>query len=49
MPQPAGLVRGHRAEAIADSPQIYADQNERDYALFQAAVKDGTVESATEI
>ena len=46
-------MRGHRAEAIADFAEIYAeiyaDQNERDYALFQAAVKDGTVESATEI
>ncbi len=36
-------------EAIADFAETYADQNERDYASFQAAVKDGTVESATEI
>ena len=36
-------------EAIADFAETYADQNERDYAALQAAVKDGTVESATEI
>jgi hypothetical protein len=27
----------------------YADQNERDYAARQAAVKDGTAEATTEI
>ena len=36
-------------EAIADFAETYADQNERDYAALQAAVKDGKVESATEI
>ena len=36
-------------QAIADFAETYADQNERDYAAFQAAVKDGTVESAAEI
>jgi uncharacterized protein (DUF2252 family) len=36
-------------EAIADFAETYADQNERDYASFQAAVKDGKVESTTEI
>ena len=36
-------------EAIADFAETYADQNERDYAALQTAVKDGKVESATEI
>jgi len=36
-------------EAIADFAETYADQNERDYAAFQAAVKDGKAEAATEI
>ncbi|MFZ0191070.1 MAG: DUF2252 family protein, partial [Streptosporangiaceae bacterium] len=36
-------------EAIADFAETYADQNELDYAALQAAVKDGKVESATEI
>ena len=36
-------------EAIADFAETYADQNERDYAALQAAVKEGKVESATEI
>ena len=36
-------------EAIADFAETYADQNERDYAAFQAAVKDGRVETTTEI
>jgi uncharacterized protein (DUF2252 family) len=35
--------------AIADFAETYADQNERDYAALQAAVKDGTAEAATEI
>ncbi len=35
--------------AIADFAETYADQNERDYAALQAAVKDGTAESTTEI
>ncbi len=36
-------------EAIADFAETYADQNERDYAALQAAVKEGKVESAAEI
>jgi uncharacterized protein (DUF2252 family) len=37
------------AQAIADFAETYADQNERDYAAFHAAVKDGKVEATTEI
>src|SRR6516165_2322319 len=33
-------------QAIADFAETYADQNERDYAALQAAVKEGKVESA---
>jgi hypothetical protein len=36
-------------QAIADLAETYADQNERDYAALQAAVKDGRAEAATEI
>jgi uncharacterized protein (DUF2252 family) len=36
-------------EAIADFAETYADQNELDYAAFQAAVKDGKAEATTEI
>jgi uncharacterized protein (DUF2252 family) len=36
-------------QAIADFAETYADQNERDYAALQAAVKDGKVEATTEI
>ncbi len=36
-------------EAIAGFAETYADQNERDYAAFQAAVKDGAVEAVTGI
>ena len=36
-------------QAIADFAEIYADQNELDYASFQAAVKDGKAEAVTEI
>jgi uncharacterized protein (DUF2252 family) len=36
-------------EAIADFAETYADQNEGDYAAFQAAVKDGKAEATTEI
>jgi hypothetical protein len=35
--------------AIVDFAETYADQNERDYAAFQAAVKDGRVEATSEI
>ena len=36
-------------EAIADFAETYADQNERDYAAIQRAVKDGKAEATTEI
>jgi uncharacterized protein DUF2252 len=36
-------------QAIADFAETYADQNERDYAALQAAVKDGTAQATTEI
>jgi uncharacterized protein (DUF2252 family) len=36
-------------EAIADFAETYADQNERDYAALQTAVKDGKVQATTEI
>jgi uncharacterized protein (DUF2252 family) len=35
--------------AIAEFAESYADQNELDYAAFQAAVKDGRAEATTEI
>jgi hypothetical protein len=36
-------------QAIADFAETYADQNERDYAALQAAVRDGRAESTSEI
>jgi len=36
-------------EAIVDFAETYADQNERDYAALQAAVKDGRAEATTDI
>jgi uncharacterized protein (DUF2252 family) len=36
-------------QAIATFAETYADQNERDYAALQAAVKDGRAEATTEI
>jgi hypothetical protein len=36
-------------QAIAEFAEIYADQNERDYAAFQTAVKDGKAQATTEI
>jgi uncharacterized protein (DUF2252 family) len=36
-------------QAIADFAEIYADQNELDYAALQAAVKDGKAEAIAEI
>ena len=36
-------------QAIADFAEIYADQNDRDYAALQAAVKDGRVQTTTDI
>ncbi|HEY5355772.1 MAG TPA: DUF2252 domain-containing protein [Streptosporangiaceae bacterium] len=36
-------------QAIADFAETYADQNERDYAALQAAVRDGKAEATTEI
>jgi uncharacterized protein (DUF2252 family) len=35
--------------AIVDFAETYADQNERDYAALQAAVKDGRAEATTNI
>jgi len=35
--------------AIADFAETYADQNDLDYAAFQAAIKDGRAEAITEI
>jgi uncharacterized protein (DUF2252 family) len=36
-------------QAIADFAETYADQNERDYAALQAAVKNGKAQATTEI
>ena len=36
-------------QAIADFAEKYADQNDRDYAALQAAVKDGRAEATTSI
>jgi hypothetical protein len=36
-------------QAIADFAETYADQNERDYAALQAAVKDGRTKTTTDI
>jgi hypothetical protein len=36
-------------QAIADFAETYADQNERDYAALQTAVKDGKAQATTEI
>jgi len=36
-------------QAIADFAETYADQNERDYAALQAAVKDGRAQATTDI
>jgi uncharacterized protein (DUF2252 family) len=36
-------------KAIAEFAETYADQNERDYAAFQTAAKNGEVESTTKI
>jgi uncharacterized protein (DUF2252 family) len=36
-------------QAIADFAETYADQNERDYAALQTAVKEGRAEATTEI
>ena len=40
---------GTFAQAIADFAEAYADQNERDYAALQAAVKDGRAQTTTDI
>src|SRR5262252_5568960 len=37
------------AQAIADFAEVYADQNERDYAALQAAVKDRKAPATTDI
>ena len=36
-------------QAIADFAETYADQNDRDYAALQAAVKDGRAQTTTDI
>ena len=36
-------------QAIAEFAETYADQNERDYAALQTAVKDGKAQATTEI
>ncbi len=36
-------------QAIADFAETYADQNDRDYAALQSAVKDGRVEATTAV
>jgi sugar/nucleoside kinase (ribokinase family) len=36
-------------QAIADFAEKYADQNDREYAALQAAVKDGSAETTTNI
>ena len=36
-------------QAIADFAETYADQNERDYAALQAAVREGKAEATTDI
>ena len=36
-------------QAIADFAETYADQNERDYAALQTAVKEGKAETTTDI
>jgi uncharacterized protein (DUF2252 family) len=36
-------------QAIADFAEKYADQNERDYAAFQTAAKDGRIQTTTDI
>jgi hypothetical protein len=47
----AAYLRGYGrfGQAIAGFAEKYADQNERDYAALQAAVKDGRAEATTEI
>ena len=40
---------GKFEHAIADFAEVYADQNERDYAALQSARKDGRAEAATDI
>ena len=37
------------AQAMADFAETYADQNERDYAALQTAVKDGRAQTTTDI
>lgn len=36
-------------QAVADFAETYADQNERDYAALQSAVKDGRAEATTDM
>ena len=46
---PTWARRTSSTNAIADFAEIYADQNERDHAALQAAVKEGKAEATTEI
>ena len=46
---PTWAAPASSTEAIADFAETYADQNERDYAALQTAVKDGRAESTTDI
>ena len=50
-PGPARYLGGSATfdRAIADFAETYADQNERDYAALQTAVKNGKVQATTEI
>jgi hypothetical protein len=44
------LGRGSRFdEAVADFAVAYADQNERDYAVFLAAISDGRLAALTDV
>ena len=36
-------------QAIAEFAETYADQNDRDYAALQTAVKDGKAQATTDI
>jgi hypothetical protein len=40
---------GRFDQAIADFAEAYADQNERDYAALQTAVKDGRAQATSDI
>ena len=44
-----GTSSGKFDQAIADFAEKYADQNDRDHAALQAAVKEGRTEATTDI